>query len=474
MERQTLGHFDQNLREFVRHVHHDNMSTVQFEQLPGWILFKAIEVGSEVGVFVRSCPDIGLLRHPLECARKMNRLQRRANRLRGCERFYPGLVSRIDIVAILGTRRSRDFSCRFGCKNGFFYSIADNGSSASLNWSYEAADAIDSSPVFGPEGNLYFVSRDGYLRAVDPSAGIEYWDAAVGDVFYSTPVVDSTGKVYLAAYTGSGNNVVSVYESNGALSWTTTSASITVGGVVDSSLTLTTNGYLLFGSFDDKLYAINMGNSMADSDWPKFHRNLAADGRWPSYCVDANASPSEGGSVTGGGTHNEGAEVTLTAVPSTEYDFSSWSGDANGTSASYTIDSLIANKAVTANFTLKQYVLSITAGTGGAVSGAGTYDHGSTISITATPDTGYYFTGWTGGTVADSSSASTTITLTQAESLTANFALNEYLLVVTSGTGGSATGDGIDPLEPAEISGATCVDRGVARRWPSGDRARPA
>ena len=330
----------------------------------------------------------------------------------------------------------------FGCSNGFFYSIADNTTSASLNWSYETGEAIDVSPVLGPEGNLYLVSRDGYLRALDPVGGIEYWNAAVGDVFYSTPVVDSTGKVYVAAYVGGGNNVVSVYESNGTLAWTSTSASITVGGVVDSSLTLTANGYLLFGCFDDKLYAINMGNPLADSDWPKFKRNLVADGRWPTYYVDANASPAAGGSVTGAGTYIEGASVALTATPATGYAFNSWSGDASGTNSTFSISSLTSNQSATANFTILQYALGLTAGTGGEVSGAGTYDHGTSASITATPSTGYHFTGWTGATVTDATAASTTITLTQAENLIANFALNQYLLTVGSGAGGTATGDG--------------------------------
>ena len=330
----------------------------------------------------------------------------------------------------------------FGCKNGFLYSLTDNGSSASLNWSFETTDAIDSSPVFGPEGNLYFISRDGYLRALDSSGGVEYWSAAVGDVFYSTPAVDTQGNVYLVAYVGGGSNVAAVYESNGTLSWTSTSASITVGGVVDSSLTLTSNGYLLFGSFDDKLYSINMGYGLAESDWPKFHRNLAADGSWPSYYVDSNASPAAGGTVTGGGTYNQGASVTLTANAATGYDFTSWSGDANGNSASYTFATLAGNKAATANFTLRQYALGLSAGTGGSVSGAGTYDHGTTVSITATPSTGYDFSGWTGASVTDSTAANTTITLTEVQNLTANFVLKEYTLTVSSGTGGSASGEG--------------------------------
>ncbi len=44
-----------------------------------------------------------------------------------------------------------------------------------------------------------------------------------------------------------------------------------------------------------------------------------------------------------------------------------------------------------------QYSLTVSAGTGGSVStSGGTYDDGSSVSITATPNDGYEFTGWNG------------------------------------------------------------------------------
>ena len=55
-----------------------------------------------------------------------------------------------------------------------------------------------------------------------------------------------------------------------------------------------------------------------------------------------------------------------------------------------------------------QYTLEVTAGEGGTVSTeGGTYDEGTEITITATPDEGYEFVGWEGS---DSTEASLTIT----------------------------------------------------------------
>ena len=55
-----------------------------------------------------------------------------------------------------------------------------------------------------------------------------------------------------------------------------------------------------------------------------------------------------------------------------------------------------------------QYSLTVTAGTGGSVStSGGTYNDGSSVSITATPNDGYEFSGWNG-----SNSTNSTISVT--------------------------------------------------------------
>ena len=99
-------------------------------------------------------------------------------------------------------------------------------------------------------------------------------------------------------------------------------------------------------------------------------------------------------------------------------------------------------RSLTANFSLKSYTLSLTAGSGGTVSGAGSFDHGTNPTIAATPDTGYDFTGWSGTGVSNSSSASTTVSMTEARSLTANFSLKSYTLSLTAGSGGTVSGAG--------------------------------
>ena len=108
---------------------------------------------------------------------------------------------------------------------------------------------------------------------------------------------------------------------------------------------------------------------------------------------------SEGGTVsTEGGTYDEGTEVTITATPSEGYRFTGWEGS-DSTSASLTI-TLNSNQTFKALFELippVQYTLTVSASEGGTVSTeGGTYDEGTEVTITATPDEGYRFDGWDG------------------------------------------------------------------------------
>ena len=118
-----------------------------------------------------------------------------------------------------------------------------------------------------------------------------------------------------------------------------------------------------------------------------------------------------------GSGYKEGDIITINALPNEGNRFTSWS-DGNE-SPERTIEVGENNIILTASFSEipTQYALSLTAGTGGSVSGGGTYDTGSSVDITATPDSGYTFTSWSDG----STDATRTVTVSSATSLTASF-----------------------------------------------------
>ena len=88
----------------------------------------------------------------------------------------------------------------------------------------------------------------------------------------------------------------------------------------------------------------------------------------------------------------------------------------SGSSSSYNPPSTASPTTTT---TVTQYSLTVTAGAGGSVStSGGTYDDGASVSIIATPNDGYEFSGWNGS---DSSSSTITITINANTTLEALF-----------------------------------------------------
>ena len=91
-----------------------------------------------------------------------------------------------------------------------------------------------------------------------------------------------------------------------------------------------------------------------------------------TYTLTTAASPSGGGTVSGGGTHDSGTDATVTATANSGYRFDRWSGACTGTgTCSVTMN---ANRSVTAHF-IARYALTTSASPsgGGTVSGGGTY-----------------------------------------------------------------------------------------------------
>jgi uncharacterized repeat protein (TIGR02543 family) len=121
------------------------------------------------------------------------------------------------------------------------------------------------------------------------------------------------------------------------------------------------------------------------------------------YSLTLTATPSGGGSIDatpppgGDGKYANGTVVTLTANPAAGYLFSSWSGDACG-SSSPTEVTMNGNKNVTAGFVRGfRLGLLVSHDNWGAVSvepNLPMYPEGSTVTLTAVPVSGKSFAGW--------------------------------------------------------------------------------
>ena len=71
-----------------------------------------------------------------------------------------------------------------------------------------------------------------------------------------------------------------------------------------------------------------------------------------NFIIDAIANPSEGGEVSGGGSYQEGAECTLTAMANSGYTFTNWTenGEVVSTEETYSF-TVTGNRTLVANFT---------------------------------------------------------------------------------------------------------------------------
>ena len=127
-------------------------------------------------------------------------------------------------------------------------------------------------------------------------------------------------------------------------------------------------------------------------------------------------------------TYAHGTEVTLTATPATGWTFSAWSGACTGSGAC--VVTMDGNKSVTATFIQNAYELTVDIVGSGTVAkdpDAATYPHGTEVTLTATPATGWTFSAWSG---ACTGSGACVVTMDDDKSVTATFIQNAYTLTV--------------------------------------------
>lgn len=166
-----------------------------------------------------------------------------------------------------------------------------------------------------------------------------------------------------------------------------------------------------------------------------------------TYTINASPNPSNGGTVTGGGTYQQGQSCTVTATANTGYTFLRWTENGNqvSTNASYTF-TVTGNRTLVAQFQLQSFTISasVTPSNSGTVTGGGSYDYGQTCTLMATANTGYVFEKWTKNGTQVSTEATYSFTVTESASYVAHFQLQDYTINVSANpaNGGNVTGGG--------------------------------
>ena len=166
-----------------------------------------------------------------------------------------------------------------------------------------------------------------------------------------------------------------------------------------------------------------------------------------SYTITVTPNPTNGGTVRGNGTYQEGQQCIVSATPAAGYVFQKWTenGTDVSTSSSYTF-TVTGNRNLVANFKVQTYAISVAAepANGGTVTGNGNFNYGQSCTITATANEGYDFLNWTENGNQISTNPSYSFTVTGNQTFVANFALQtiEITTSVEPEEGGTATGGG--------------------------------
>ena len=155
----------------------------------------------------------------------------------------------------------------------------------------------------------------------------------------------------------------------------------------------------------------------------------------PLGTVVVVASPTNGGSASGGGLFVVGSTATVTAVAATNGAFLTWNGSITNNPWSFSVTN--GTTVCTANFTHLSTVLTLASPAGGgAITGGGVHPIGTKVQLTATASSGWLFTSWDDGVA----TATRTVTvLPKAATYTAIFTLP----AVSAALGGALNATGL-------------------------------
>ena len=158
-----------------------------------------------------------------------------------------------------------------------------------------------------------------------------------------------------------------------------------------SSGTSASSPYTISNLSSETTYEVQV-QATCEGDW----NTSATFTTLPEYTVSASVTPAGAGTISGDGIYAEGATCTLIATVEDDcYTFENWTenGTPVSTNATYSF-TVTEDMDLVANFTNRNYTLTIIADEGGTVTGAGDYDCFTPATLTATPDDCHIFRYW--------------------------------------------------------------------------------
>ncbi|MGB9714852.1 MAG: LamG-like jellyroll fold domain-containing protein, partial [Thermodesulfovibrionales bacterium] len=294
-----------------------------------------------------------------------------------------------------------------------------------------------------------------YNRALTDSEVLQHYNDGNSGYGYCTM------PTYTLTIAGSGNGSGTVTGSgiNCTITSGVASGDCTESYDAGTEVTLTANADSdsAFSGWSGDCTGTGTCNLTMDSD-----KNVTATFTIKTFTITGSA-PGGHGTISCTSPVNYGGTSTCTITPDVNYHLSALTD--NGTDVlgsvvndQYMITNVTANHTVVATFSIDTYTVTPSAGANGSInpSTPQTVNHGSTISFTVTPDTGYHVASVTGcGGTWTGTNPFTTGPITADCTVTATFAINSYTV-----TGSVLSGQGTISCVPSSVNhggSSTCT-----------------
>ena len=272
--------------------------------------------------------------------------------------------------------------------------------------SYSISPTSASFTTSGGSGNIIVITQSGC--AWSASSGVSWITITSG----STGSGSGTVAYSVASNSGAARSVVSTiagklftFSQSGTQSYTIATSAGTGGSIsptgpisvtsgASQSFTITPNGGYQVSNITVDGASVGAVTSYTFSNVTANHTIAATFTTvTSSYALTLSRAGTGTGTVTispTGTSFTAGTVVTLTATADASSTFAGWSGACSGTAATCQV-TMNANTSVTANFTIKSYTITASAGNGGTISPSGSVSvaYGSSKTFTITPKSGY-------------------------------------------------------------------------------------
>ena len=328
-----------------------------------------------------------------------------------------------------------------------------------LNTYTITASVVGSGGSISPSGSVTVNYNSNQTFTITPNSGYKVSDVKV----------DSVSKGAITTYTFSNVTANHTISASFSIAYTlTVSKSGTGSGTVKSSsdgidcgsdcsetynsgtsvtLTATADSSSTFAGWSGVCSGTGTCTVTMDSN-----KTITASFTIKTYTISASAGSNGTISPSGNVTVNYGSSQTFTITPASGYHVENVTvdGASVGAVTSYTFSSVTANHTISASFSNISTLTVSKSGTGtGTVTATGincgsdcseVYSHGTTVALTATPDTNSTFSGWSGG--CSGTGTSCTVTMDSNKTIIASFTMKTYTITTWAGANGTISPSG--------------------------------